>query len=262
MGTIDPAVMMGKIAEEYGFKVMELLMRDRTLGRNILWDIGGRRPRERAEVFTPAWVCNEQNNLIDAAWFGRRDVFNRGRDGSWITITEPVSFPEDKKRTWKKYVDARRLEITCGEAPYLASRYDVVTGEEIPVEERIGLLDRKLRVVGENTASEEEWLRWARRAFESVYGYEYQGDSLVLARMNLFYTYGEYVEFWLKRKPSQKEAGKIADVISWNIWQMDGATCAVSKTENRYCLIRDWRSKVILEYRSLAGKGNGASWRI
>ena len=28
-----------------------------------------RRSREKAEVFTPSWVCNVQNNLIDEAWF-------------------------------------------------------------------------------------------------------------------------------------------------------------------------------------------------
>ena len=30
-----------------------------------------------AEVFTPSWICNAQNNLIDNAWFERKDVFNK-----------------------------------------------------------------------------------------------------------------------------------------------------------------------------------------
>ena len=34
------------------------------------------RVRDKAEVFTPSWVCNCQNNLVDHAWFGRSDVFN------------------------------------------------------------------------------------------------------------------------------------------------------------------------------------------
>ena len=34
------------------------------------------RSREMAEVFTPSWICNKQNNLIDNAWFGRENVFN------------------------------------------------------------------------------------------------------------------------------------------------------------------------------------------
>ena len=39
-------------------------------------DTQSARVRDMAEVFTPAWVCNAQNNLIDEAWFGRKDVFN------------------------------------------------------------------------------------------------------------------------------------------------------------------------------------------
>ena len=81
-------------------------------------------------------------------------------------------------------MDVKRLEITCGEAPYLVSRYDTVTGRTIPISERVGLLDRKLRVVHENTGTEAEWKKWARRAVESVYGYEFQGDNLLLAREN------------------------------------------------------------------------------
>ena len=64
----------------------------------------------------------------------------------------------DSKARWQKYVDARVLEITCGEAPFLVSRYDVETGEVIPVPDRIGLLDRKLRTVNENAQTEENWL--------------------------------------------------------------------------------------------------------
>ena len=28
------------------------------------------RIKQKAEVFTPSWVCNKQNNLVDNAWFG------------------------------------------------------------------------------------------------------------------------------------------------------------------------------------------------
>ena len=112
------------------------------------------RSREMAEVFTPSWICNKQNNLVDSAWFGRDNVFNTEIDApagshSWIPSEGKITFPEG--RTWRDYINENRLEITCGEAPYLVSRYDTVTGEPIPIERRIGLLDRKLRVVGENT---------------------------------------------------------------------------------------------------------------
>ena len=29
------------------------------------------RVREKAEVFTPSWICNKQNNLVDNAWFNK-----------------------------------------------------------------------------------------------------------------------------------------------------------------------------------------------
>ena len=29
------------------------------------------RTRKKAEVFTPAWICNKMNNHCDAEWFGR-----------------------------------------------------------------------------------------------------------------------------------------------------------------------------------------------
>ena len=84
------------------------------------------RTKIKAEVYTPAWVCNKQNNLVDSIWFGRENVFNTETEKNWITNPQKVEFPKDK--TWQDYVDDRRLEITCGEAPYLVSRYDNATG--------------------------------------------------------------------------------------------------------------------------------------
>lgn len=93
------------------------------------------RAKTRAEVFTPAWICNAQNNLIDEQWFGRPNVFNVETvtaDGChvWESTTQPIVFTADKP--WLKYVQSRRIEFTCGEAPYLASRYDTTSGLEIP----------------------------------------------------------------------------------------------------------------------------------
>lgn len=184
------------------------------------------RSREMAEVFTPSWICNKQNNLVDDAWFGREGVFNTEVDNfsdgshSWIVNTEPIVFPEGK--TWRDYVNENRLEITCGEAPYLVSRYDTVTGEPIPVERRIGMLDRKLRIVSENTSTSGEWLKAAQSAFQSIYGFEWQGDNLVIAREALLYTFIDYYRAKFGQDPLLKSLHHIADIISWNIWQMDG----------------------------------------
>ena len=46
-------------------------------------------------------------------------------------------------------------------SPYLVSRYDTTTGEQIPIEKRIGLLERKLRIINENIDNSTEWLKWA-----------------------------------------------------------------------------------------------------
>lgn len=178
------------------------------------------RTKSHAEVFTPSWVCNQMNNFCDEEWFGRPNVFNTQEGQTWTANTEPVSFPEGKD--WKEYVDSRRLEITCGEAPFIVSRYDAATGEQIPIPQRVGLLDRKLRIVSENAADEEEWLDWTIRAFQSVYGYEYQGDNLLLARINLLMTFVEYLQDKWNRQASANELRKIANIIAWNIWQMDG----------------------------------------
>jgi len=153
------------------------------------------RTRKKAEVFTPAWLCNLMNNYCDEEWFGRKDIFNAENDDhTWMVADELIAFP--KRKNWKQYVDSRRLEITCGEAPYLVSRYDVSTGQLIvPPKRRIGQLDRKLRIVNENAADYDEWVKWTIRAFEATYGYEYQGDKLLQT---------------------------VANKIVWNIWQMDG----------------------------------------
>ena len=180
------------------------------------------RTRKKAEVFTPAWLCNMMNNYCDQEWFGRKDVFNiENEDHTWMVIEEPIEFP--KRKTWKHYVDSRRLEITCGEAPYLVSRYDVSTGELIvPPKRRIGQLDRKLRIVNENTADFDEWLKWTIRAFEATYGYEYQGDNLLIARVNLLLTFIDYYRERWEKEPDEKLLGQVANKIAWNIWQMDG----------------------------------------
>lgn len=180
------------------------------------------RVRDKAEVFTPSWICNKQNNLVDNAWFRSENIFNTEQEKTWKATEEKIPFPTIDGKTWQDYVKANRLEISCGEAPYLASRYDTVTGNIIPVKERIGLLDRKLRVISENVDTEQEWYEWAKQAVKSVYGYEWQGDNVLLARENLLFTFSDYYEDKFNKKPSKDWLREIAEILSWNIWQMDG----------------------------------------
>ncbi len=230
------------------------------------------RTRKKAEVFTPAWICNKMNNHCDAEWFGRDGVFNTETGQDWIVNSEPIRF--DEEHTWQRYVDSKRLEITCGEAPYIASRYDAATGERIPLSRRIGILDRKLRVVNENTDTEIDWLNWVIRAYQSVYGYEFQGDSLLIARINLLVTFAEHMQDRWHRIPTEDELKKLTNIICWNVWQMDGITGTVpygKPAEEVYemslfapamnepepeeadteCRIFDWRTKESITYNSM-----------
>lgn len=215
-----------------------------------------KRSKDMAEVFTPSWVCNAQNNLIDEAWFEMQGVFNtESPDHTWKATSGKIVFPEGK--TWKDYVRETRLEITCGEAPYLVSRYDTVSGMPIELTERIGLLDRKLRVVSENTQTTGEFLDWCQEAYKNTYGYEWQGDNLLLAREALLFTFLDYYRAKFGEDPMLKSIQYIAYIISWNVWQMDGLKfCPPGEepiepqlqmdlfsdpVEPNLCLIRDWR---------------------
>ena len=258
--------------------VLDVLLRDHTTGKNIFWAthdyealgkmydyhseirpelITGEkgmviRPRvlkskenqtdrskDMAEVFTPSWICNAQNNLVEDA------------------------LPNDM--TWQHYVRLTCLEITCGEAPYLVSRYDAATGEQIPLEKRIGLLDRKLRFVNEKTETKEEWLEWAQIAYQNTYGYEWQGDNLLIARKALLLTFIENYLARFHEPPSHEDIEGIADVISWNLWQMDGLRGTppdypspgelldhpVPDFFTTYCIIKDWEANKEIRYVDL-----------
>ena len=233
------------------------------------------RTKAKAEVFTPSWICNKMNNHCDEEWFGRTGIFNIELENGWKVTNSPVPF--EREGDWMKYIDSKRLEITCGEAPYIVSRYDAATGELIEIENRIGILDRKLRVVNENTDNEADWFKWVLRSYQSVYGYEFQGDNLLIARINLLVTFVDYMQDRWNRVPTDTELRKIANVIVWNLWQMDGMTGTVpfgkpkeqyhqyslfdfvvsdeaydeEKQPDKECRIYDWRSDRSLTYRSI-----------
>lgn len=295
--------------------VLDLLLRDKTTKKNIIWatdtyvglgegftdkdqisadlllrhsemicprvrktqEAQAARTRKRAEVFTPVWICNQMNNHCDNDWFGWEGVFNiENADHTWTVSEGKIEFPEGK--TWQQYVDSRRLEITCGEAPYLVSRYDPATGELIvPPLRRVGILDRKLRVVNENAETYDDWLKWVFRAFEASYGYEYQGDNVLIARINLLLTFTDYYEERWEKKPDDELLRQITNRIVWNIWQMDGLkdTVPLGKPYEEFhqmtlfdmlggesgkkedgqesvpCKIYNWRSKTSLKFMKL-----------
>lgn len=261
--------------------ILLILLKDRSTGKNILWatddykDLGigfaaddeitlsaitgahgnlikpralkskeeqGARTRNMAEVFTPLWICNKQNNLADNAWFGRENVFNTENGTDWQATEGKIAFSgEDGADGWRAYIASKRLEITCGEAPYLASRYDTMTGEIVPLEKRIGLLDRKLRVVNERTRNlkdreraKKRWLELATLAVRSTYGFEWAGDNILLARENLLFTVADYYAAKFGDALDMEMLEHFAEIISWNIWQMDGLKAVVPNSCHDY----------------------------
>ena len=223
--------------------VKQKLLEDKTTGRKFIdgvKDICTRveksredqseRTKKKGEVFTPSWLCKKMNDFIWAEIEG--EFLTRCACDAVVRLPER-SEPEgpqgaasrkgaEDAEGWKKIVDTRVLEITCGEAPYIVSRYDAATGAMIPVEQRIGILDRKLAIVNKNAADEKEWLKWTVRAYESVYGYECQRDSLAIARANLFLTFIENLKHRWNREATKGELCTIANRIAWNFWLMDG----------------------------------------
>ena len=194
----------------HGLGVLDMLLVDKTTGHNILWttdayaergtqyeataeitsdlitgeeNIGiirtrarkafeqqSARTRQRAEVFTPLWLCKKMCDYLDEVWFRRKDGFFKVDPD-----TGHVFFACGK--TWQQYVQSRRLEITCGEGPFLVSRYDAATGYVVPVADRIGILDRKMRVISENAENEDEWLYWERKHFKTSMGMNCKGTT-------------------------------------------------------------------------------------
>lgn len=240
-------------------KLLEILLKDHSSNKNIIWatdnyafrgkgyyphdhialkSITGRnglvikprvkkskkeqnkRIKDKAEVFTPSWICNIQNNSLNESWFERKSVFNKEIDETWEVNENKIIFPEGK--TWQDYVKLKVLEISCGEAPYLVSRYDTVSGEWLELNNRIGALDRKIRVVNENVDNEKDWHDWVIEAYKATFGYEWQGDSLLIARENLLFTFIDYYVDRFENYPIKEYLEEIAKILSWNIWQMDG----------------------------------------
>ena len=238
---------------------LPVLLQDHTTGKNIIWatdpppELGvgfadeitleqldkvqlvprvqkrladqKKRTSKKAEVFTPTWVCKKMADVAEKDLIGEN---------------------------WKEYINKTCLEVTCGEAPFLTSRYDTTTGQMIAVPDRIGLLDRKLNAITEEHFKDPKiwdyslWLNYAMNAYMSTYGYEWQGDNLLLARCNLFLTlmenfrslFGNEIE---NHRMSPVLIDAIADVISWNVWQMDGLKKTVPGTDVP-CKIKDWKA--------------------
>lgn len=197
------------------------------------------RTKTRAEVFTPAWLVNEMLNKLDEEWFNRSPVFNVEKDHDWEGIGQTVGF-QGASGTWQDYIRKTYLEITCGEAPFITRRYDAATGVKGDIGRRIGALDRKLKIAMQQCrGNDEETVKWAFEALKSCYGYEYQGDSLVIARANVLLTVYEHLKERAHIVLSREQLEEACGIVCWNFWQMDGLENTVPGSVKR-CIVMDW----------------------
>ena len=172
-----------------------------------------KRTKDKAEVFTPLRIVDQMNKAID-----------------WSSNYPP------NQDNWQDYVKQLRLEIACGEAPFMVGRYnpDAHTGKLIQLytkggkPNRVGFLDRKLYIVSKYCRKHSEWVKWAKEAYKASYGYEWQGDNILIARENLLYTFIDFYVDMFNRRPSLKLQEEIAEIISWNVFQMDGLKYVVA----------------------------------
>lgn len=191
---MKPALVTGKM----GQIIMPRALKSRELQKE--------RTKSKAEVFTPTWIVKKQNDEVDK------------------------DYQNDELET---YIKRKWLEITCGEAPYMATRYDMETGEVIPLDERVGFVDRKLKRINAEVEDKAEWQRLVEEAYKSSYGFEWSGDSLLLARENLLYTYRDYYfAKWLE-EPLYGLFEDIAKIISYNVFQMDGLKYIIPLSEKK-----------------------------
>ncbi len=210
------------------------------------------RTRSSGEVFTPPWLVDKQVSAVLEEW---KDI--------------PL----------KEWVALRWLELACGEAPYIVTRYDSVTGDRIPVSKRVGYLDRKLQRISQEVTSEKEFFKLAKVAYESTYGYELQGDSLLLARENLLLSFCEHYEQKFGVLPTIKMVKAIANIIVYNVFQMNGLTKRTPYSDNSVkdvqmnlfdtetegipvpkgdmlTVVKDWKQKELVTIESIS-KGDG-----
>ena len=202
------------------------------------------RTRKRGEVFTPPWLVDKQVSIVS---------------------------DEIGDISFESFIALRWLELACGEGPYIVTRYDSITGDIIPVNNRVGFLDRKLQRIAEQSNTENEFIKWSKIAFESSYGYELQGDSLLLARENLLLSFCEYYDYKFGKLPTMKVIKQIATIISYNIFQMNGLTKQTpysddskgniqlnlfddvnnqEKKGDMFTLVKDWKNKVLVSMDS------------
>ena len=209
------------LENDFSPEILAQLLCDHTTDRNILWCTHDYESKGKgyqyADEIRPELITGEHGTIIRP-----RVLKSKVEQSDRVKDMAEVFTPSWVVKMMVDYVEidisTLSLELTCGEAPFLVSRYDATTGEPVAIGERVGVLDRKLRTINEQELNDEEWLCQVRLAFQSTYGYEWQGDSLLLARENLLYTFVDHYEARFGSMPAIPTLLEFAELISWNLW--------------------------------------------
>ncbi len=258
-----PVNVVDILENDFSSEILAQLLRDHTTGGNIRWcthDYESKgKSYQYADEIRPEWITGEHGTIIRP-----RVLKSKTEQSDRVKDMAEVFTPSWVVKMMVDYVEidvnTLTLELTCGEAPFLVSRYDATTGEPIAISERVGVLDRKLRMVNGQQLSDNDWLAQVRLAFQTTYGYEWQGDSLLLARENLLYTFIDHYEVRFGSVPETTLLQEFAEIISWNLWQMDGLTYRIPREQKEepqtqlslfteapaevpppLCIIMDWQ---------------------
>ena len=202
-------------------ELLKILLLDRSRKRNIIWATDAYKGRDWESP-----VCQSSVSAIRPRAF-KEDAEKQSRVKTHAEVFTPFEVVSQMTETlWEEPEgrDKTYLEIACGEAPFITSRYDTATGNPIPLEKRVGILDRKLQQTEKAAEGDEDWIEKAEAALKSVYGYEFQGDSLFIARVNVLDAFLENFVARFHRLCDRDLLLKEANIVSWNFWQMDGRT--------------------------------------
>lgn len=220
------------------------------------------RKKKMAEVFTPVWTINKMLNSIEES-SGFKNSFTVGEDKNYKCCDDYKQMSGDELANYLKFT---YLEITCGEAPFITTRYDTISGEDVPLEDRVGILDRKFKILNLVGKSDPVlYFRLAVSTIKSVYGFDYQGDSLFLARKNVLLTFIENFVDTFNVYPPEIILVNIAIIIQRNFWQMDGILYTLPFESDKrlkdkmktkypdelYCKIYDWQNRKEIYFKDM-----------
>jgi type I restriction-modification system DNA methylase subunit len=137
-------------------------------------------------------------------------------------MTRMFEFPEDNLDFFNQIC----VDGCCGEGALTTTKYDTVTVREIPILDRSGLLDLKLKRIPKDI-SNIEWIELSKIVLKSLYGYELNDDSLFIARVNILL---DVIDFYKSNYDIEIDDNVICDwaeIISYNFFNMDGLTLCV-----------------------------------